>query len=136
VKKGCVLENTISHALWGWPWAKTQMACAITTVQIHSLGKSWRIKMEQWVCKGGQWGGVVKTPKLALSWGGIYHPRKSGEMKRAGNLLRAKMLYYLPTKWRHGVLPYFPEEGPPVLSRVKGPLGHSAEMREGEKAWQ
>jgi hypothetical protein len=55
-------------------------------------------------------------------------------MKRAGNLLRTKTLYYLPTKQRHGVLPYVPEEGHPVLSGAKGPLGYSTEIREGEKA--
>jgi hypothetical protein len=57
-------------------------------------------------------------------------------MKRAGNLLRAKMLYYLPSKQRHGVLPYVSEEGHPGLSGAKGPLGHSTELREGEKAWK
>jgi hypothetical protein len=38
-RKGVVLENMISHALWGQPWEK-KMACAITTVQIYPLGQS------------------------------------------------------------------------------------------------
>jgi hypothetical protein len=38
--KGVLLENMISCALWGQPWEKTQVAYAITTVQIHFLAQS------------------------------------------------------------------------------------------------
>jgi hypothetical protein len=54
---------------------------------------------------------------LAFDQRGICHPRKSRGAKRAGKFLRAKMLYYIPTKRRHGFLPYVPDEGHPVLSR-------------------
>jgi hypothetical protein len=45
--KGVFWENIISWALWGWTGEKTQVVCAITTVQIHSLGQSRRIKIGQ-----------------------------------------------------------------------------------------
>jgi hypothetical protein len=39
---------------------------------------------------------------LALSqWGHTSSKEKWGK-KRTGNLLRAKTVYYIPTKWRHG----------------------------------
>jgi hypothetical protein len=38
--KGVVLENVISSALWVQIWEKTQVACAIATVPIRSLGQS------------------------------------------------------------------------------------------------
>jgi hypothetical protein len=36
--------------------------------------------------------------------------KEKWKTKRAGNLLRSKVLYYLPTKRKLGVLPYVPEE--------------------------
>jgi hypothetical protein len=98
------------------------VAYAITTVQIHFLAQSWRIKMGQWGCKGGQC--LVrchKNPQIVTQSGGHTSSKEKWGTKRAGNLLRAKTLYFLPTKWRHGVFPYVPEEGHPVLSWAKGP---------------
>jgi hypothetical protein len=58
--------------------------------------------------------------------------KKKWGSRKAGEFLRAQALYDLPTKCRNVVLLYIPEESHPVLLGAKGPLHHSAEMRERE----
>jgi hypothetical protein len=86
-----------------------------------SLGAVLKDKDGQQGCKGGQclarcW----KNPPNWHSVRGAYITQGKARNERAGNFLRAKILYHLPTRWRHDVFPDVPEEGQPVLLGQKG----------------
>jgi hypothetical protein len=79
---------------------------------------------------------VVKIPKIGTQSGRQTSSKEKWGNKKGRDPPEDKDASLFPTKRRHSVLHYVPEEGHPVLSGAKGPMGHSAELREGEKSWQ